>query len=226
MARTTSTGTCALCGYQSSKAGMTRHLKTCPGKHDASGKGRAARLFHLRVESAESPLYWLDLEIKASATLMQLDDFLRAIWLECCGHLSAFEIAGLQYSPDVDMAGDDFFDPIGDYGLNVKLAEVLEPGMSFSHEYDFGSTTYLKLSVKGEREGRIGRDSLRLLARNDPPEWVCQICGKPAAHIHTEELWDSDNPFYCEAPAEEHGDDWALLPVVNSPRMGVCGYTG
>ncbi len=36
-----------------------------------------------------------------------------------------------------------------------------------------------------------------------------------------------DNPFLCEACIEnyEHGDEM-LLPVVNSPRMGVCGCCG
>ncbi len=31
-----------------------------------------------------------------------------------------------------------------------------------------------------------------------------------------------ENPFYCEHHAE--GEKWIFLPVVNSPRMGVCGY--
>jgi hypothetical protein len=42
-------------------------------------------------------------------------------------------------------------------------------------------------------------------------------------------MYEQENPFYCGAHAEseEHecGEE-ALLPVVNSPRMGMCGYTG
>jgi len=32
--------------------------------------------------------------MRGSATLAKLDDYLRAIWLECCGHLSKFTIGG------------------------------------------------------------------------------------------------------------------------------------
>ena len=30
----------------------------------------------------------------------------------------------------------------------------------------------------------------------------------------------------AHAAAHEHADEEVYLPVVNSPRMGVCGYTG
>jgi len=32
------------------------------------------------------------MQVKDNAALSDLDSFLRDIWLECCGHLSAFEI--------------------------------------------------------------------------------------------------------------------------------------
>lgn len=212
MARTTSHGTCQLCGYGSSKAGLTRHLKTCPVEHD-QGKGKAVKLFHLRVEGEYSPMYWLDLEIKGHATLRDLDQFLRDIWLECCGHLSAFDIGGRNYDVQRNM--------------KPKLGDVLASGMTFDHEYDFGSTTYLKGKVVSEREGNIGREPLRLLARNDPPTWECQVCGEAATWLNVEETWDSENPFYCETHMEASGeDDYLFLPTVNSPRMGVCGYEG
>lgn len=41
--------------------------------------------------------YWLIIEISENTSLKELDQFLRDIWLECCGHLSAFEIGGIQY---------------------------------------------------------------------------------------------------------------------------------
>lgn len=224
MTRTTTRGTCALCGYGSSKAGLTRHLKSCPSAHDGS-RGWSAKLFHLRAEDAESPLYWLDLEVKKSATLAALDSFLRGVWLECCGHLSMFEIEGVRYTVDYGVDyGHDMFDDPDERSMKTKLGEVLSPGLVFSHEYDFGSTTYLKLKVVGEREGRIGPLPLRLLARNDAPSWECSVCGAAATQIDTEAMWEEGNPFCCERHAE--GEEWAFLPVVNSPRMGVCGYTG
>jgi hypothetical protein len=36
------------------------------------------------------------------------------------------------------------------------------------------------------------------------------------------------DPFVCSDHARDHacGEEESLMPVVNSPRMGVCGYTG
>jgi hypothetical protein len=41
-------------------------------------------------------------------------------------------------------------------------------------------------------------------------------------------MYERQNPFYCELHSEDHDCEEAemLLPVVNSPRMGMCGYTG
>jgi hypothetical protein len=41
-------------------------------------------------------------------------------------------------------------------------------------------------------------------------------------------IYEKENPFYCEEHAGDHGceDAEMLLPVVNSPRMGMCGYAG
>ncbi len=247
MARFTSYGTCALCGYWSTKAGITRHLKRCRLEHDDE-QGRATRLYHLRVEGAYDPAYWLDVEVPSALTFRDLDAFLREIWLECCWHLSMFKIGNVQYHVSDEFIEEDDPDEVAELlatipevhrpafermmarwpvkrSMDVPLSEVLEPGLSFEHEYDFGSTTHLKLEVKGEREGRIGRKEVRLLARNEAPAHACAKCGKPAEWIHTEKMWESDNPFYCRAHAKGF-DDWQLLPVVNSPRMGVCGYAG
>ena len=46
------------------------------------------------------PMYWLHIEIPAKATLEDLDHFLRAVWLECCGHLSSFDIADETFISD------------------------------------------------------------------------------------------------------------------------------
>src|SRR5438045_3051287 len=53
---------------------------------------------HLTVEDREIGAYWLHLEAGPTATLEDLDLYLRRIWLECCGHLSAFQINGVRYA--------------------------------------------------------------------------------------------------------------------------------
>src|SRR3990172_9789183 len=66
------------------------------------------------------------------AKLKGLDKYLRKTWLECCGHLSQFRIGR-----NITIA------------MGKKLGDILEPSMEFLYDYDFGSTTTLKVSVVG-----------------------------------------------------------------------------
>ncbi|HID43012.1 MAG TPA: hypothetical protein EYP30_04425 [Archaeoglobaceae archaeon] len=202
-------GKCFLCNKTFSKSGMTKHLK----KHLKNDGD--ARLYHLMVDGLYRPEYWLHIEIKADAKLKDLDKFLRNVWLECCGHLSAFEIDGVEYHSM----------PEGEKGMNYRLGRVLSVGMEFYHIYDFGTSTELRLKVAGERMGRTEK-KVRILARNNPPDIRCE-CGEKAKWICTECFVEMENCYFCEECAKEHecGEEM-LLPVVNSPRCGVCGYEG
>jgi hypothetical protein len=71
--RFTSYGICALCGKRTTKAEMTRHLGQFPAGHEASRR-KAPRLYRMRIEDAYSPIFWMDVEIKANATLEELDE--------------------------------------------------------------------------------------------------------------------------------------------------------
>jgi hypothetical protein len=95
------------------------------------------------------------------------------------------------------------------------------------YEYDFGSTTALTGELVGKRQGSIGRIFVRLLARNEPLVWPCGECEAPATVVCPYCI-DSDDGLFCDAHANvhEHADEEIYLPVVNSQRMGVCGYTG
>jgi hypothetical protein len=158
-------------------------------------------------------------EAAADAELAALDEFLRDTWLECCSHMSAFSIRGRTYSA-APMA--DFHD----LHMSVKLSKVLSAGMSFEHEYDFGSTTHLALKVVSADQSAIKARAVRVLARNEPPLIPCASCGKAATRICTECAW-SGKGWLCDECASGHecGEEM-FLPVVNSPRVGVCGYTG
>src|SRR5215472_9878440 len=89
-----SKGICHFCQGEFAKNKMTQHLKTCKARTAIVAKqdGQATRLLHLLVEGTYRPNYWMHLELPVEATLSDLDDFLRGIWLECCGHLSEFTI--------------------------------------------------------------------------------------------------------------------------------------
>jgi len=227
MTRQMSKGQCNLCGSTFSKSAMTKHLKLCKQKErdskTSSPPGRSPRktkIFHLVVEGRYSSDYWMHLEVPADAALEDLDSFLRQIWLECCGHMSAFTIEGKTYS----VAPMTEFD---DESMGARLDEVLVPGMKFRYEYDFGSTTYLAMKVVSQEQKQIKDESIEVLARNEPPSIPCMSCGKIAAQVCTECLWSDSGGWLCDECAAEHecGEEM-LLPIVNSPRVGVCGYTG
>jgi hypothetical protein len=183
-----------------------------------SGRGRKRTLFHLKVEAQYLSMYWLHIGIPARATLEDLDQFLRAIWLECCGHLSSFEIGGETFISEV-------MEP-GDRSMKVALDKVMALGMKFEHIYDFGTSTELLITVVSSREGLVRDKAVRILARNDPPDIRCDVCGKPATGICCA-CSDLDTGRVCDECGKKHecGEDM-LLPVVNSPRAGMCDYTG
>lgn len=201
---------------------MGRHVDKCR-ERKAFGKmtkNPKARLFHIVVQGRYAPEYWMHLEVVANTKLKNLDSFLRDIWLECCGHLSAFTIGGRRYVSD--MAESEYEEK----SMNVKIGSVLGPGMSFIHEYDFGTTTELALKVLSEREGEPMNKSIQIMARNDPPLIVCSVCGKAATQVCAQCIYEGKG-WLCDKCASEHecGEEM-LLPVVNSPRVGMCGYTG
>src|SRR5829696_8699512 len=98
MSRYTSYGICTLCGKHTTKAGMSRHLGSCLAEHEPS-QGKVARLIRLRSEDAYSPICWMDVEMKATATVEELDDLLRGEWLGHCCHPAALTIARTPSTP-------------------------------------------------------------------------------------------------------------------------------
>jgi hypothetical protein len=181
------------------------------------GKSRQTKLFHLIVEGY--PPYWMHLEVRTDATLKTLDAFLRSIWLECCGHMSQFFIDGAAY---VSSAARE----LDASSMNATLGKALHPGMTFSYEYDFGTTTELRLRVVAERDGERRREAIQLLARNTPPVIPCNACRNEATHVCSQCIYE-DEGWLCDACVATHAcGDEMLLPVVNSPRVGMCGYVG
>lgn len=224
-------GKCQLCGSAFAKKDMTRHLKACTEKKDtaetASKKRRTRQtgIFHLVVGGRFQPAYWLHLNIRSDSTLRDLDHFLRATWLECCGHMSAFRIAERTYLSQLFQESSFGWGPERqEYKMDVKLGKVLRPGMKFFHEYDFGTPTELSLKVFSYREGHM-EERIRLMARNEPPPILCERCGAKADLVCVECIW-AKGAWLCKKCAKSHEHDDMLLPVVNSPRVGQCGYTG
>ncbi|MCC7190837.1 MAG: hypothetical protein IT312_19040 [Anaerolineales bacterium] len=217
-----SRGKCQYCGEETAKAGMGSHLEKCEKRAQAiqiaeAGIQPKETLWHVRVQDAFAKGFWLDLEMRGSASLEKLDKYLRAIWLECCGHLSKFTVGGW-----------------GGYDVaKSRKADEAFPGkVALLHLYDFGTTSETEIHIVGSRMGKATtKHPIALMSRNNMPEPPCRDCGKPAVYLCMECLIEGDmdeNPYLCEEHAEEHphlnyGEPVAL---VNSPRLGMCGYEG
>jgi hypothetical protein len=182
--------------------------KTQIDEENTKAPSSRLKFFHLLVEGHDLPEYWMHLKVSSHARFEDLDHFLRDIWLECCGHMSAFRIGREEVKK------------------GKKLEYVLRPGMQLIHEYDFGSTTELMLKVISEFKSTIKTSQVEILVRNDPPKIKCSHCDNLATRICTECIYE-DAGWLCNDSAEDHncGQDM-MLPVVNSPRTGVCGYAG
>ena len=197
---------CYRCGKTVSKSYAKRHCLS----HSYTGED--SEIYRLvKIESVDIPDYWLYIAIRSNAVLGNLDTFLRAIWLECCGHMSAFHQSGYD-----ELA---FEEEISDFSENTVL----------QYEYDFGDTTRLKITFLETISLKATQDKnpVILLLRNEPFAFECQ-CGKPATYVCQECAWEETYPFYCDTCNKKHErkQDHCSLPVVNSPRMCVCGYTG
>lgn len=204
---------------------MSRHLQTCKSRLSSIKTGTSALtgkdlgdVFLLKISAGR--FYWLFIEVDGSAKLKDVDSFLRDIWVECCDHLSHFMIDGTYFEshPTPDLPSET---------MNVKLNTILRLGLKFGYEYDFGTTTHLTLQVISVRPGEIGKDKIRVISRNEPYTFECAICGKNATNICSRCIEETPDAFFCDDCLEKHecGEEMAL-PVVNSPRMGMCGYTG
>ncbi|MBS4022356.1 MAG: hypothetical protein KGZ79_08040 [Dethiobacter sp.] len=218
----TSKGKCLFCGQTFSKLSVKKHLDKCNargGDFLTEDDEKAERYFCILVQGHEDPEYWIYVDIPSKSTLKVLDQFLRDIWLECCGHLSSFEINGQTFSVLPDREFDD-------RSMNTKLENILDTGMQFRYEYDFGSTTRLKLKIAAAFYGKNRRKKVKLLARNDQPDIKCSYCEKTATGVCCACVYDGDG-WVCNDCADKHecGEEM-LLPVVNSPRVGVCAYSG
>lgn len=115
-------------------------------------------------------------------------------------------------------------------GLARKIGDVFKPDVELLHYYDFGTTSETKVKFVAVREGvPTTKHPMALMARNLLPEAPCIECGKTATMFCNECLIE-DGVFgvLCDkhAKTHPHEDYGEPIPLVNSPRLGMCGYEG
>jgi hypothetical protein len=206
-----SEGKCKYCSKTFTQQGVSRHLATHLKENELQDPSGALAL-HLLVKAGP---YFLHLLIPGTKPLKAIDTFLRKIWLECCGHMSNFNVGGWG-SQEV--------------GITRKCEEVFSNTSKLIYRYDMGSTTELEIELKGSYHLAIA--DIILLSRNEPLALICEACNKePAVSICIVSSYE-DVASFCKSCAIAHEktckdfDDYARMPVVNSPRMGVCAYEG
>ena len=243
-----SEGKCFFCNKTFAKAGINRHLAVHLKEKVETGK--PGKSFFVKMETDKrwgSSPYFLSLWVDGEAKMKDIDGFLRAIWLECCGHMSAFRnpklerggygmFATLEASDHLEQGNVAKYEKImeeaaGEIPMSRKVKDALYNGLTLEYEYDFGSSTLLTLTVIDEYPIKAD-NKIVLLSRNEPLEITCCICKKvPATQICSICICDKDAEF-CDKCAEKHSKkcsdfaDYASMQIVNSPRMGVCGYEG
>lgn len=250
MAQITSEGKCLFCSKLFKKAGITRHLNTHLVEKIKDNK--PGKSFHVRIDPnprwGSSP-YFLNLWVDGNALMEHIDIFLRNIWLECCGHMSAFtnpahrkQFGGagmfdLFEAQELLMQGkmrayeNMMEETNGEVPKSKKVKDILYNGLKLEYKYDFGSTTDLLLTVAAEYPVRVD-EPIVLLSRNEPLQMMCDVCHVHPANTICAICMGEEENLFCNTCAEKHAEtcsdfaDYARMPVVNSPRMGVCAYEG
>ena len=206
-----SEGECLYCKQMYSQKEIGKHLAKHLSELEKAHSGKVTQAFyHIEVEAEEMFLHLL---VLGNAPMKRIDIFLKAIWLECCGHMSAFGHKNFKVS------------------MSQNVEDVFDPKVKIYHDYDFGTTT--RVFLKGLKSYQLNlKDKLILLSRNEPLKFMCATCKTELAiNLCTTCNWDKYS-FYCESCSTKHEEvcndfsDYSCMPVVNSPRMGECGYTG
>lgn len=207
-------GVCNKCNEIISRRAAKSHINKCLNQENKD----APDAFLIKVQWPHTnPIYWMYLSVPFKSRLQDLDLFLRRIWLECCDHLSQFRIDHKRY---LSYFQSNVFSRSEEFSMAIRSEKVLMPGLKFTHEYDFGSTTELLLEVVGLINA-VDSKEVKVIVQNQEPEFKCVSCGKKATVIN---IFEDD--CFCESCIDEEDDELYLLPLVNSPRTGVCGYVG
>lgn len=211
-------GLCTHCNRVISYKNSFKHLERCPNK----GTSYNAHLVKIQWPLKE-PLYWMYLSVPYSCSLKKLDQLLRDTWVECCNHASRFATRGCYFisnskNPMPVKVGDKYMADM-DFPSGGILNLVKK---KLTYEYDFennANTTELSLVVvKSYKSPK--RDQASILMQNVKPLISCSYCKNEAMRV----LGDCN--YLCDLCAAVNENSPSLLPLVNSPRTGVCKYVG
>lgn len=209
-----SPGTCLICRAPVTEQNALEHGMAClPASDWPTGEDPS---FLIMVQGDREREYWMLVLARQDALLGDLDQLLRDVWVECCGHPASFLIEEILYE-----VGDEADHDASDLPLVCPIV----PDSTFIYDYgDFDSTTTLELTVIGETPLVPPDGPLCLIARNDPPKIPCDLCGGEAIYV-LEDYDEETLHHYCrECLAHAGYDPDDANSISNSPRSGICGY--
>jgi hypothetical protein len=181
-------------------------------------KDKSGILFRFFSHGITGEVYFIYAIIGKKCTFTNIDNFLKEIWCECCGHLSEFR---------------EFHDaPAKKIGKSTKITNY-EVGDRFMYEYDFGTTTTIFGEILEILDGEENNKKIELVKQNDQPQFSCVVCKKDAEYFY-----NGSCPFLCEEcknkfkklmkktdDVESNDEDFTnITELSNSPRVGLCGY--
>lgn len=211
-------GKCYYCNTELNERTIKKHMKSCPEMIKAieeKGKKSKAKRDQFIIslkDKCDTDTYCIYLSIDANLQLAHIDNFIREVWVECCGHLSCFVINKKVYNVNNDNS----------YEMNARLKDVLSINQKFEYKYDFGSTTELVLEVVDCIKVPKKFTEIEIIARNDEVKHKCCKCNKDAKYFN----W-SEEEYYCESCSQQcEEDEIDEVEYTNSPRDGVCAYDG
>jgi hypothetical protein len=114
--------------------------------------------------------------------------------------------------------------------MSRTLDAAFKSGDELTHIYDFGTESVTQVRPIGQRQGKpITKHPIVLLMRNAMPACECLECQQPAGWLCMEcviedQVWGTLCDKHAKThPHEDYGEP---IPLVNSPRLGLCGYEG
>eukprot|EP01090_Pellita_catalonica_P016122 TRINITY_DN4542_c0_g1_i1.p1 TRINITY_DN4542_c0_g1~~TRINITY_DN4542_c0_g1_i1.p1 ORF type:complete len:310 (-),score=29.91 TRINITY_DN4542_c0_g1_i1:34-963(-) len=225
-------GVCLYCTTQlPSDKLLCEHLLGAPGTTPTKTTAADQDYFFIQ---AYSMCYWIFFKAPISANLQNLDQFLRKVWVDCCGHLSQFKLNSQNTTSTNDIqpkeiAVQNIAQPTyRSFTLTTSLtgklpmasavlSSVLTVGSQVEYQYDIHSTTFAWLQVvhKGPvlpvcmatttaLTPPVVVERIELVGKNIPPTIPCAILGCSEHAVMVCKICDFGKDFFCTKHADIH----------------------
>lgn len=206
--------TCQFCEAKYGTVQIYEHYEECLSN---IYKNRYGYLISMHSIGITGKRYFNYVIVGTKTRLFDIDNFLRNIWCECCGHDSNFERKLIGIIRDGEQI---------DVNINVIMSKTqfissFEEGDVLTYYYDNGSPTIVEIVIVKKLDGvcKIPDKNIDIIFANTEPEIKCNHnrCK------HTAKYYIYAKP-YCINCTDKYNNKEPKLLIVNSPRSGLCEY--